>query len=269
MIDVGHGAPVVLIPGIQGRWEWMGPAVDALSKHCRVVTGSLAGDRGSIRSFDVEAGFENYISWIDDLLERASLNQAAVCGVSYGGLVALHYAATHCNRVTALILTSTPSPTWRPSFMVEQYLKAPRLLSPAFVLSSPFRLYSEITAALPNPIERCAFTLTHLYRVIRHSFSPARMAERVRLLNGVDFASDCQRINTPTLVITGDPELDRVVPVKNTHEYLRVISGAVHSRLANTGHIGLVTRPQQFADIVTSFITTHASAKYPSPQVPT
>ena len=30
MIDVGSGTPVVLIPGLQGRWEWMAPTVDAL-----------------------------------------------------------------------------------------------------------------------------------------------------------------------------------------------------------------------------------------------
>ena len=30
MIDGNSDSPLVLIPGIQGRWEWMEPAVDAL-----------------------------------------------------------------------------------------------------------------------------------------------------------------------------------------------------------------------------------------------
>ena len=37
IVDVGSGPPVILVPGIQGRWEWMKPAVDALSARCRVV----------------------------------------------------------------------------------------------------------------------------------------------------------------------------------------------------------------------------------------
>ena len=31
MIDVGNGPPLVLIPGMQGRWEWMQPTVNALA----------------------------------------------------------------------------------------------------------------------------------------------------------------------------------------------------------------------------------------------
>ena len=31
MTDRGAGPPLVLVPGIQGRWEWMAPAVDALA----------------------------------------------------------------------------------------------------------------------------------------------------------------------------------------------------------------------------------------------
>ena len=44
MIDRGSGTPVVLVPGIQGRWEWMRPAVDALAARCRVLTFSLCDE---------------------------------------------------------------------------------------------------------------------------------------------------------------------------------------------------------------------------------
>ena len=36
--------PLVLVPGVQGRWEWMRRTVDALSVHFRVVTFSLRGN---------------------------------------------------------------------------------------------------------------------------------------------------------------------------------------------------------------------------------
>jgi hypothetical protein len=44
VVDRGNGVPVVLVPGIQGRWEWMAPAVDALASRCRVITFSLADE---------------------------------------------------------------------------------------------------------------------------------------------------------------------------------------------------------------------------------
>ena len=257
MLDIGRGAAVAVIPGIQGRWEWMGPAVDALASRCRVVTGSLAGDRGSLASMDPGRGFDSYIDWVDELLRRAGLQQAAVCGVSYGGLVALHYAATRPERVTALVLVSTPSPTWKPNRHVDWYVKAPRLLSPVFALSSPLRLYPEIATAFPSRVRRGVFMLRHLHRVARHPFDARRMAQRVRLLEGVDFAGDCRRVTAPTLVVTGDPNLDRVVPVPSSREYLATIGGATYQQIEGTGHIGLVTKPGRFGDIVSEFVTGH------------
>ena len=151
MVDRGRGPAVLMIPGIQGRWEWMSPAVDALAVRCRVISGPLAGDRGSLRRIDPADGFDSYLGWADELLNRAGLEQVAVCGVSYGGLVALRYAAYRPDRVESLVLASTPSPQWKPNCRIERYLRAPRLMSPVFALSSPFRLYPEIARAFPNP----------------------------------------------------------------------------------------------------------------------
>ena len=268
MVDYGTGPAVVVIPGVQGRWEWMEPAIDALADRCRVVSGSLAGERGSYGAIEPAAGFESYLHWVDTLLDRAQLEQAAMCGVSYGGLVALHYAATRPERTTALVLASTPSPTWKPSCRVEWYVKAPRLLSPVFALSSPFRLYPEIAAAFPHVVGRGLFALRHLYRVTRYPFTPTRMAERVRLLEGVDFARDCRRIKAPTLVVTGEPGLDRVVPIESTREYLDAIPGATYEAIEGTGHIGLVTKPDRFAAIVGAFVTAHAARGRPRTQIP-
>lgn len=258
MIDTGSGPPVVVIPGVQGRWEWMAPAIDALAERCRVITDSLPGDSGSVSPLGSEAGFDTHVTWLDTLLRRTGVQRAVVCGVSYGGLVALRYAAARPERTVALALVSTPSPTWRPNCHIDRYLRAPRLLSPVFALSSPFRLYPEIVSAFPNMTSRGRFILRHLRRVIRYPFRPTRMAARVRMLENTDFAADCRDVATPTLVVTGEPGLDRVVPVDSTRQYLMSIEGARYEQIAGTGHIGLVTRPQRFRDIVAGFVESPA-----------
>lgn len=261
MLDVGSGPPVVVLPGVQGRWEWMRPAVGALAARCRVLTDSLPGERGSLAGLDPERGFDLHVAWVDALLDRAGLRRAVVCGVSYGGLVALRYAAVRPERTAGLVIVSSPAPAWQPNCRVDWYLTWPRLLFPVFALSSPLRLYPEIAAAFPNLLRRGRFGLQHLQRVTRYPCTPAPMAQRVRLLAGADFAADCRRVAAPALVVTGDPGLDRVVPVESTRTYVDALAGgAEYARIPRTGHMGLMTRPERFRDLVGDFAAVHDAA---------
>ncbi|MGH9312694.1 MAG: alpha/beta fold hydrolase, partial [Vicinamibacterales bacterium] len=88
-----------------------------------------------------------------------------------------------------------------------------------------------------------------------------RTAERVRMLMALSPAADCVKVGAPTLVVTGEPALDRVVPADGTREYVRAIPGAEHVLLERTGHIGLVTRPERFAEIIGGF-ADRALSKY-------
>ena len=261
MLDIGSGPPVVVLPGVQGRWEWMRPGIGALAERCRVVTDSLPGERGSLAALDAERGFDLHVAWVDALLDRAGLCRAVVCGVSYGGLVALRYAAVRPERTAGLVIVSSPSPAWRPSCRVDWYLAWPRLLFPVFALSSPRRLYPEIAAAFPDLPRRARFGSQHLYRVTRYPCTPVRMAGRVRLLAGADFAADCRRVAAPALVVTGDPGLDRVVPVESTRAYVGALGGgAAYARIPGTGHMGVMTRPERFRDLVGDFAAVHDPA---------
>lgn len=254
MIDIGTGPPIVVIPGIQGRWEWMRPAIDALGRRCRVIACSLCGEPGSGCRMDRTTRSGSFMRQLDDLLARAGLDRAALCGVSFGGLIALHYAAERPERVTRLVVVSTPAPGWRPPEHIAQYARAPILSAPAFVFGSFGRLAPEIACALPSRSARLAFWIQHLVRVALAPASPTRMSERLSLWNGADFAIDCTRITQPTLVVTGEVGLDRVVPVEVTRRYVTAIRGAREATIERTGHIGLVTRPERFAELVAGFV---------------
>ncbi len=253
IVDVGSGPPVVLVPGIQGRWEWMRPAVDALSAGCRVITFSLADEPTCGGRFDEAAGFRCYVEQIADALDASGIERAAICGVSFGGLIAAAFAAEHPERVQSLILVSALPPGWAPDARVRFYLRAPLLLSPLFCLAS-LRMYREIRAASSGVAGGAAAAARHGVNVVTHMFSPTRMARRVRLMREFDFEGRLPDANVPTLVITGDADLDRVVPVRLTREYLRVWPHARQAVIPRTGHLGLITRPAEFAAVVTPFV---------------
>src|SRR5262245_63288442 len=88
IIDRGSGEPLVVIPGIQGRWEWMKPGIDALARRTRVITFSLADEPSSGAGFDDSAGFWSYVDQVRYALDQSGIDKDAICGVSYGGVFA-------------------------------------------------------------------------------------------------------------------------------------------------------------------------------------
>ena len=253
IVDVGHGPAVVLVPGIQGRWEWMKPAVDALAARCRVVTFSLADEPSCGAHFDAAHGFDCYVEQIREAMDLSGLQTAIVAGVSYGGLVAAAFAARYPERVDGLVLVSALPPQWKPNARVRFFLRAPRALSPLFMLNS-LRMYKEIATAVPGVLPGMGAALKHALNVLTHMMSPGRMARRVHLLESVQLDRNLAHLHVPTMVVTGEPQLDNVVPVRLTEEYVRLWPHAERVTMARTGHIGLITRPDAFVSAVAPFV---------------
>ena len=243
----------MLIPGLQGRWEWMRPAVEAMARRNRVLSFSLCDERSSPFACDVERGFENYIDQTLIAMDRAGIEKATIAGVSYGGLIATEFAARHPDRVAALVLASALHSGWQPDQRQQQYLNSPWLMSPVFVATAPARMSSEVRATFPGVGERLRFMATHGVRVVMAPTSPAKMARRIAWASTHQFA-DTRSIAARALILTGEPGLDKVVPVAVTERYLAELQSAEHVVLERTGHIGIVTRPDLFAEVIGNFV---------------
>lgn len=235
----------------------MRPSLDALSRNSRAISYSLRGDFRSGFRVDRELGFDGHLQQLDTIFERAGLERAVLCGVSYGGLIALRYAATRPGRVSGLVLVSAPAPGWQPSKRQARYISRPWLSAPLFVAMGPLRLWPEIRAALPRWRTRARFAVAHALRVLGAPSIPGLMALRVRQQEGIDFLVDCQRVHAPALIITGEEHLDKVVPAHVTERYAELLPSVQHIRMERTGHIGMVTQPQNFAELVGRFAHAH------------
>jgi len=261
--------PLVFIPGLQGRWEYMRRAVDALSSVCRVITFSL-DDVDAGRRFNKDGGFNDYIDHIERTLNTLNIERAAICGISFGGIVALHFAARRPDRTAALILVSTPGPRWKLAPSRRVFARFPWLAAPLFFAGMPRRLRAELVRAMPDPRARAALRWEQARTLVRAPVSPRRMAARARLIDAADAVSACAGVTAPTLIVTGEPALDRIVPVHDVTdvndvdgaggsiEYARLIRGARLVQLDHTGHLGSITRPHEFAAAVGSFLAAQA-----------
>lgn len=108
--DVGGGPCVVLIHGHPFDRSLWQPQVEALAGDFRVVAPDLRG-------FGESAGTPHLVSMreygedIEELLDRLGVGQAAIVGLSMGGLVAMELATAHPERCWALgLVTTTAEP---------------------------------------------------------------------------------------------------------------------------------------------------------------
>ncbi len=106
MFVAGSGPPLVLIPGIQGRWEWMRPAVAALARHFQVITFSLV-EKGRPAEL-----FDRLVRQVDEALDLG------IHLALRAGRISEHDALV--GRKLAWILTGGSIPT--ATLVSEQYL---------------------------------------------------------------------------------------------------------------------------------------------------
>jgi 3-oxoadipate enol-lactonase len=243
-VEQGSGPPLVLVPGIPGPWEYVRPAVNALAASFRVLTFSLGH----------ECSIEHDAARIEAMLDERRIDRAVVCGISFGGIIALHFAATRPSRTRALVLASTPGPGTALRPRHRTYARWPYVFGPLFIAETPFRLRCEIAIALPRQADRWAFRWSQVKAFLAAGVSLPEIARRALVIETIDIAADCRRVTAPTLVVTGEPDMDWVVPVRDTTNYVQQIRGARHATLESTGHLGTITRPDRFTAVMTEFL---------------
>lgn len=241
----------MLIPGVQGRWEYSRGLVEELAKSYHVITFSLCDERQGARS---ACRMDVFANQVEHALDRLHIDRAHIVGVSFGGLVALRFAATRPHRTSALALVSAPGPQWHLRPRHDLYARLPWIFGPIFLIESPFRLRQEILSALPTWPERRAYLREQLRTITTAPVSLSRMAARARLIGSYDRVSDCARVSARSLILQGDDELDHVTGSGGTSQYASLIKGARLVQLPQTGHLGSVTKAADCAAIIHGFI---------------
>lgn len=96
VVGVGHGSPVVLIPGLASPRETWAGVVPALARNHRVLLVQVNGFGGDAPGGNLKPGIlDGVVADLHAYLLREKLAGAAVVGHSLGGLVALKLAIAH------------------------------------------------------------------------------------------------------------------------------------------------------------------------------
>lgn len=104
VVSSGQGNPVVLVHGLQGRWEdWLPLIADFTKDGYKVYALDLAGFGRSDRP-DVDYSIALQEEVLRQFLDSQKLQQPDIAGWSMGGWISLKFAAEHPERVRRLIL---------------------------------------------------------------------------------------------------------------------------------------------------------------------
>src|SRR5207237_230276 len=99
----GQGQPLVLVPGLAGGFELLGPLARLLAQRFRVIAYQL---RGEDDCFALRRGFgmQDLVADLAEFLDWHGLENPVLFGVSFGGVLALELATRFPHRLEALIV---------------------------------------------------------------------------------------------------------------------------------------------------------------------
>src|SRR5437762_8704168 len=95
--EQGEGPPLVLIPGLAGGMDMLGPMARRLARHFRVISYQLRGEDDCFalrRRFDMN----DLVADLNEFLDYHGLERPHLFGVSFGRVIGLEFAARFPQR---------------------------------------------------------------------------------------------------------------------------------------------------------------------------
>ena len=99
-----NGPPILVLHGAMSGAPFALGELDDLPDRCRMYAVNIPGQ--STRAAQVRLDFrtDEYGRWLCEVMDQLSIERAVVCGVSWGGSVALHMSRYCPERIHGLVL---------------------------------------------------------------------------------------------------------------------------------------------------------------------
>ena len=259
--SVGGSPTLVVVNGGPGASHHCVARLASLaSPSLRVVLYDQRGMGGSTAPSDDKAyGLDQYVADLDAIRHGLGDAKIHVLGHSFGGLVAMAYAAAHPDRVASLTLISSATPDWEGHVAAgaafeQRYAK---LLAEKKVPADPpppvgDDCRGESNAILPalfadpdfkEPIEETKTTLCSVH--VRSATG--------KLLRGYDLRPKLKAFTAPTLVMMGDSDPFGEPRGRATAKALEA-AHPQYAVLPKCGHFPWVECPDAFRPVIEEFL---------------
>jgi pimeloyl-ACP methyl ester carboxylesterase len=269
-VDIGEGElePIVFVHGLGGQWQNWLENIPRAAQERRVIALDLPGF--GLSPMPPEGlTIPGYGRHVDALCEKLGLGRVDMIGNSMGGFVAAEVAIQFPQRIDQLVLVSaagiaSADVAKAPILTIGRVMSAVAAHSLAgdrFLASRPKSRHRVLALVARHP-SRLKADLAYegfLKGAGKPGFQPA-----LRACLNYDFRDRLPEIRRPTLIVWG--ENDSIIPVRDAHEFERLIPDSRKLVMKETGHVPMAERPNTFNDLMLKFLaeTGPASAKEPA-----
>jgi proline iminopeptidase len=113
----GPEIPIVAVnggPGLSHAYMMQNDLWQRVAAHRQVILYDQRGTGGSkLMQLNAPQSMDAQVADLDAIRGALALDRVAVLGDSYGGMIAMAYAAAHPEHVVRLILSDSAAPSWK------------------------------------------------------------------------------------------------------------------------------------------------------------
>jgi 3-oxoadipate enol-lactonase len=238
----GDAAPILFLHGVGSDKSVWAPQLAHFGAKRRAVAFDYPG-YGDSDPAETGTTRDDFAAAILGAMDTLGIEQAHVCGLSLGGVIAIAMHAAAPARCASLILADSFAVHPDGPAIHQRATSASRTLTMRQLAEqrTPAILAPGVSEAISDEVCRTMARIDpHAFRIGTEAVWLADQRDRVAT------------IAVPTLVLVGDH--DTITPPALSEELANAIPGARLQILAGTGHLTNIERPDEFNAVVETFI---------------
>ena len=256
-----RGRPLIVVnggPGFDHGYLLVSEVWDRLARSRPVV---LYDQRGNGRSSPLAEGSAttllDQIGDLDRLREALGRDEIDLLGHSWGGYLAMAYAAAHPHRVSHLLIVDSAAPKWSDTEFIFHYVypetvERQNRFDALAALGDPDGAKASLEAYLSMLCVSAEHTAELLAAAPRLDFSPEVNAALNADLANRDLWPLLPTFTMPTVVVTG--RFDINVAPSTAWKIHKAIPGSRFAVFEKSGHLPFFEEPDAFVALVESFL---------------